>query len=82
MTCPDCTAADRDPTMGLYRNGCKGCEARALAQGIAHAEARTLGKMTPAYMAALRTVFGGGWEAGHKEVKAWAKRIDEARAVT
>ena len=79
MTCQACTTAEKEPLTGLYVSGCKACSARALAQGIEHAKARMLGKMTPEYVASLRAVFGEEWEAGHREVKAWAKRIDAAR---
>ena len=36
--------------------------------------------MTPAYKAALQVVFGDDWEAGLLRVKAWAQRINAARA--
>ena len=75
MSCDACTAAETDPSTGLTQAGCRGCTARELANGIEHAEARMLGKMTPRYMAKLRAAYGDGWEAGHHEVKAWAKRI-------
>jgi hypothetical protein len=75
MTCKACTAAEVNPMTGLYVAGCKPCTARELANSIEHAEARMLGKMTPRYMARLRAAFGDGWEAGHAEVKDWAKRI-------
>lgn len=75
MTCDACTTAESAPMTGLYRAGCRACAARQLANSIEHAEARMLGKMTPRYMARLRSVFGDGWEAGHREVKAWAMRI-------
>ena len=75
MSCDACTAAEAAPMTGLYQAGCRACTARQLANGIEHAEARMLGKMTPRYMARLRAAYGDAWEAGHAEVKAWARRM-------
>ena len=75
MACDACQVADTNPATGLYRAGCKDCSARELAQSIEHTEARMLGKMTPRYMARLREVSGDDWEALHRIVKEWAKRV-------
>ena len=75
MSCDACTAAEADSMTGLTQDGCRGCTARELANSIEHAEARMLGKMTPRYMARLRAAYGEAWEAGHAEVKAWARRM-------
>lgn len=75
MTCPSCTAAESDPHTGLYHAGCKPCQARAIAGSMEHARARSVGKLTPEYMAVLRENFGDDWEAGHALVKAWARRM-------
>jgi hypothetical protein len=79
MTCQECTLAESDPCSAIYRIACPECEARQLAHGIEHARSRDARKMTAAYAAQLRAVFGDGWEAGHQRVKAWAMRIDAAR---
>ena len=74
MTCDACLEAEKHPLTGMYRDGCKSCSARQISRSMEHATARTLGKMTPAYMARLREVSGDDWEALHKIVKEWAKR--------
>lgn len=78
--CRSCAAAVDNPLTGLYDSGCVFCSARQLAHGIEYTRACAAGKLLPEYRDALQAVFGDEWEAGHRLVKDFARRIDEARA--
>jgi hypothetical protein len=71
MSCEGCTLFASDALSGLYIAGCMDCNIRRLANSIEHADARMRCRMTPAYVAKLRAVFGNGWEKGHMRVKAF-----------
>jgi hypothetical protein len=76
MSCQACERADANPLSGRYQADCKGCAARALAQGPELFASVTTKTATPEYEAALTKVFGAGQEAaGHESVKQWRKRI-------
>lgn len=79
MTCPDCTAAQTNADWGGYRAHCQGCQVRALAGGMAFFVAKTEGRITPAYRAALCTLFGDDADAGHVLVKKEFDRIGALR---
>lgn len=79
MTCPDCTAAVTNPNWGGYRANCQGCQVRALASGMAFFTAKTEGRITPTYRAALHTLFGDDADAGHARVKEEFDRIGALR---
>lgn len=51
--CPDCTAARADRLHAIYRAACKGCSARAIANGPLFWKARMSGKQFAEYRAAL-----------------------------
>ena len=77
MTCTACFLAETNSATGYLHVGCRECAARLLSRSLEHARARSVGKMTAEYMARLREVFGADWEAGHRMVKAWARREAE-----
>lgn len=79
MTCPDCTAAQTNPDWGGYHAKCQGCQVRALASGMGFFAAKTDRRITPAYRAALRTLFGDDADAGHLRVKEEYERIGALR---
>lgn len=86
MTRPSCAIAEKDPLTGHYhgayegQSACQECQVRALAHCPERFGAVVGRGMTPAYKAALQVVFGDAWEAGLQRVKAWARRIEKARA--
>lgn len=53
--CPACEAAAAGPSY-LFRNGCRGCEARAVARGPDFHRCRTAGKQDREYRALLARV--------------------------
>lgn len=55
MTCPACQAAETGPGH-IYRRGCKGCEARAVARGPDFHRCRAAGKQDAGYRALLAQV--------------------------
>lgn len=79
MTCPDCTAAQTSADWGGYHAGCQGCQVRALASGMDFFAAKTEGRITPTYRAALHTLFGDDADAGHLQVKKEYERIGDLR---
>jgi hypothetical protein len=68
---PDCEGC-RSPARGIYRANCRECTLRSLAAGPLFFESLRLGKLSPAYREALRTL--GEPSAVHIEVKAIAKQ--------
>lgn len=72
MTCPDCTAAQRDPTRDGFACGCISCEARALAV--------TRADLLPHYRDAAAKVFGPRLREGHQLVKSWLATLRQAEA--
>ena len=80
LICESCAAADADPLSGLYHAECGECKARMLAHGMPYLQSSAKGNFTETYRAQLHAAFGPGWEAGHRAVKRWARRIDEAMA--
>jgi len=79
MSCPDCAAAQTNPHHGGLHASCQGCQVRALASSPGFWESGESGALTPAYRAALESVFGAGWSAGHERVKAEHKRLQRLR---
>jgi len=79
VTCQACAAALVNPETGLFSALCVECQARSLAQATAYFDAMAAATFTPAYRAALNTVFGSAWMRGHECVRAWARRIEAAR---
>ena len=75
MTCPSCAEAEVNPLSGMYRNGCTGCQERALAGSPQYSEALRSGKVGGAYRQALQALYGDDWQAAHDRVKAWADRM-------
>ena len=73
MTCDACISAATNPRVDEFTAGCMSCMARALAATGAHEESAMEKKMTAAYLDALNTLFGTGWENGHERVKDWAR---------
>ena len=63
-----------DPSSGVYIRGCRQCSLRDLADGPLFWQSMNLGKLTPAYRAALLCL-GDDAAAVHAEVKAAAKTI-------
>lgn len=75
MTCANCEAAHRGANWPGYHAGCRSCTVRALANGPQFFGAARAGQITPAYQAALLTLLGKDWKAGHEEVKAEHHRL-------
>lgn len=80
MSCPDCTNAATDATWGGYHANCHGCKVRALANGPGFWESGRSGALTPGYRAALESIFGAAWRAGHEKVKAEHARLQRMRS--
>lgn len=78
--CPSCAIAERNPLSGEFHSGCKECSARMMADGMPFFRSAARGRMVPEYIAALRSVWGEDYLAGHKRVRAWDDRICQARA--
>jgi len=78
LICDSCAAADADPLSGLYHADCGECKARMLAHGLPFTQSSAKGNFTESYRAQLDSAFGAKWESGHRAVKRWARRIDEA----
>ena len=77
--CEACFVARHNPQTGLYRFGCPECSARMLANSSMFRRSQARGTFDPSYLAALKRHFGDAsaqWEAGHKRVREWARRID------
>ena len=53
--CPDCYAAIERPHHG-FNAACDGCAGRMLSRSPVYNESRALGRLTPGYQAALRSV--------------------------
>lgn len=66
--CPDCAAARADRLHAIYRAACKGCSARAIANGPLFWSARQSGKQFGEYRRALDAA-----GVTHAEVKSWAE---------
>ena len=64
MTCPACDRASRELS-GMFKAGCRGCEARAVARSPQFFRVRKRQKLDSAYMALL-----GKLCLTHEEVKA------------
>lgn len=75
MTCPNCTHARTKAHWPGFTASCRGCQVRALACGPAFFHATQAAQITPAYRAALQTLLGDDWQAGHAEVKAEHARL-------
>lgn len=74
MTCQACTDAETKPDAATFANGCRSCEARALAATGALALPREQ------YRDAVRAVFGDQAQAGHELIKQWGARLRQYRA--
>lgn len=77
--CEACFVAQHNPQTGMYRFGCPECSARVLANSAPFWRSQARGTFDPSYLAALKRHFGDAsaqWEAGHKRVREWARRID------
>lgn len=79
MTCLDCTAAQTNTNWGGYHAKCPECKVRALAGGMAFFASSQERRITPAYRAALHTLFGDDADAGHAQVKKEYERIAALR---
>ena len=71
--CPNCISAE-ERAWHQYTLGCRVCDARRIARGPECFEARRAGRITPAYLAVLRSVAGDDWQALHELVRAWDER--------
>lgn len=81
FTCQSCAAAAVNAATHSFDDGCDHCAARHFAHLQIFHDSRKARNLTEAYYAALVRRFGvDGVAAAHVEVKAWAKRIDAARA--
>lgn len=67
------------PRSAEFTCGCSSCDARALAATGAHEESARVEHITDAYRAALVTLFGTEWAAGHAQVKTWGARMRRAK---
>lgn len=63
------------PRSAEFTRGCSSCDARALAATGAHEESARVAAITESYKAALVTLFGPEWAAGHAQVKTWGARM-------
>ena len=67
--CRECTAAAGDRLHAIFRNGCKGCDARSVARGPDFDRCRTRGKQDAEYRELLAKV-----GVTHAEVVAAAEK--------
>lgn len=74
MNCPQCIAADAEPTRNEFRNGCLSCQARALAVTRVDQLGRTQA------LAAIAQVFGEQAQEGEAMVREWLGKMRQARA--
>jgi hypothetical protein len=74
MTCLDCASAERDHRHAIYRSGCKGCDARAMAHSPLFFDCARMGKLSTAYRDAI-----GQLGLTHDEVKAAARVLKGAQ---
>jgi hypothetical protein len=79
MTCPNCARAELRADWPGYTANCKPCMARGIAHGPDFWKSGKDGKLTPSYMAGLRSIWGEDWKSGHEQVKAAAERLRQAR---
>jgi len=70
MACPDCASAERDHRHAIYRSGCKGCDARAMAHSPLFFDCARTRRQISEYRSALVKL---GLE--HDEVKAAARML-------
>jgi len=77
LLAPDCDGC-RAPERGLYIAQCRGCTLRSLAAGPLFHDSMRLGRLTPAYRAALLRL-GRDVPAVHGEVKAAADELRRDR---
>lgn len=77
--CPNCAAAQTDANWGGYHAKCQGCQVRALASGMEFFTSKAERRITSAYRASLRTLFGDDADAGHARVKEEFDRIGALR---
>lgn len=81
FTCQSCAAAEANAATHSFDDSCDVCAQRHFAHLQIFQESRKARDITDAYQAALDRRFGAdGAAAAHVGVKAWAKRIDAARA--
>jgi hypothetical protein len=72
--CPDCASAERDHRHAIYRNGCNGCDARAMAHSPLFFDCARRGKLSTAYRDAI-----GKLGLEHEDVKAAARMLKGAQ---
>lgn len=79
MTCPNCTKAAVRADWPGYTANCRECLARGIANGPEFWRSRQDGTLRPEYKAALQTIWGDDWKAGHEAVKRAAARLLDLR---
>lgn len=77
MTCPNCSRAAIRADWPGYTANCRECMARGIANGPDFWRSRQDGTLRPEYSAALRSIWGEDWRAGHEAVKLAAARLKE-----
>lgn len=81
FTCQSCVDAELNAATHGFDDGCDVCAQRHFAHLQTFHDSRKARTITSAYHAALERRFGAdGVAAAHVGVKAWAERIDAARA--
>lgn len=81
MICMVCAEAEKNAAVHSFNDACQHCAERHFAHLQVFFESRKARDITDAYQKALERRFGAeGAAAAHVGVKAWAKRIDAARA--
>lgn len=79
--CQTCAEAAVNAATHSFNDGCDDCAMRHFAHLQVFHDSRKARDITEAYQTALDRRFGvAGAAAAHVGVKAWAKRIDAARA--
>ncbi|WP_445286554.1 hypothetical protein [Variovorax atrisoli] len=79
MSCPNCNKAAVRADWPGYTANCRECLARGIANGPEYWRSRQDGTLRDEYKAALRTIWGDDWKAGHNAVKTAAARMDALR---
>lgn len=79
MSCPNCDRAVIRADWPGYTANCRECMARGIANGPDFWRSRKDGTLLPAYVAALKNIWGEDWKDGHAAVKTAAGRLTALR---
>ena len=79
MTCDACQRAEKNPRTGRFNDFCDGCAARSIALSPDFHQSVQERRRTERYARALSVFFKDREEQGHELVRAWAKKLRQAK---